>query len=511
MAGEGPIHIYQSPDGGYGWVVAACGFGIFLFTPGLTEAFGIFFVKFREYFEVDAQMVSWIVSIMMSMTFFASPVASALSNRFGARPVIFVGAIISSLGLLLSSFATSVPFLYITFGVITGGAYGLVAIPVILLIGWYFQQKHAMGNGIAFAGASFGVVIFPPMCHFMVEHLGWRGALFLISALNMNLCVFAALMRQPPLRKDLPDHVFVQPSEDKKKKGRGKKSSKRKIRPQSKGMDCSLWKRNYLFSIYVIAVFFLGFSTFTPLVHLVPRAVYLGVPHGKAAWIVSVIGITGFIGRITHGIPISRGWVTPYTLFVVTIYMIGVITIAFGPLGFSYARIMIYAVLYGVLSGFYNPMTMVVMKTLVKDTDLPTGMGITLLVYGLGHLVGAPVAGRLYDKTGSYSASFMLAGFTYIISALLLSLKKCCMKCQAGKDAEIEKEKQRQERKERRRLERQEKRAQENEHKEFNLLANLNNQHNNPYVATTAVQMYNDYDDHDRHSYQDSLNDDTKV
>ncbi|XP_070577838.1 monocarboxylate transporter 13-like [Ptychodera flava] len=514
MSEEGPIHVYDSPDGGYGWIVALGGFGVMLFTPGLTEAFGVFFIKFRTYFGVSAQSVSWIVSIMMSMTFFASPIAAGLSNKFGIRPVVMAGGIISSVGLLLSSFATSIPFLYVTFGVITGGAYGFVAVPVILLVGYYFQKKHAPANGLMFAGASLGVVIFPPLCHYLLEHLGWRGSLILISAMNLNLCVFASLMRMPPLKKNLPAHMFEDPEEGPPKKnlcGREKKRSTRpKLKTPAKGMDCSIWGQNYMFTVYVIAVFFLGFSTFTPLVHLVPRAVYQGTHHGQAAWIVSVIGVTGFIGRLIHGIPISRGWVGAHKLFLVCVYLIGFITIIFGPVGTSFARIMGYAVLYGVLSGFYNPMTMVMMKLIVETYRLPTGMGITLLFYGVGHLVGAPVAGRLYDITGSYRLPFMVAGVTYLISAVLLSFKPMIMKCQAGKNAQMAKQKEMAEMKEKKRAEREERRARENAkqaEEKYGLLARYNGDPNRPLVNTTVANGYRDYSDDDRGSYPDSLND----
>ncbi|XP_002737814.1 monocarboxylate transporter 12-like [Saccoglossus kowalevskii] len=517
MSGEqkaGGLDRYEAPDGGYGWVVAAAGFCCMLFTPGLSEAFGVFFIEFREYFEVDAQQVSWIASIMMSMTFFCSPIAAGLSNRFDVRRTIFLGGILSSAGLILSSFATSIPFLYITFGVITGAAYGLVVVPTVLIISYYFKQKHAMANGIAFAGASMGVVIFPPLCHGLIEYYGWRGSLFLLGSINLNICVFATLMRSPPLKKhpapvphanDILQEKPLLRHEGQSNALSANNESTQTQRP--KGIDCNIWKDNYLFTIYVIAVFFLGFSTFTPLVHLVPRAVYQGVSHGKAAWVVSVIGLTGFAGRLFHGVPISKGYVTSYQFFTITIFLIGFITIIFGPIGGSYTKIMVYAALYGTISGCYNPLVAVVMKDVVaSDALMPTGMGLTLLIYGLGHLIGAPVAGRLYDMTGGYKASFMVAGFVYILSGCILCLRKCCGKCQKGRDLEIIKERKRKERRLQRRQLREQQRLLAGEQKQHNVRVEANNVDGTAPLnfRSTAVNMYGDYSDD---SYADSLED----
>ena len=48
------------------------------------------------------------------------PVLSAVILKIGFRKTIIIGAISTSLGLILSSFATNVFWLYITFGIIAG-------------------------------------------------------------------------------------------------------------------------------------------------------------------------------------------------------------------------------------------------------------------------------------------------------------------------------------------------------------------------------------------------------
>ena len=48
------------------------------------------------------------------------PIASALVNRYGCRPVCVAGSLISSVAFVLATFSTSVDILMITYGVLGG-------------------------------------------------------------------------------------------------------------------------------------------------------------------------------------------------------------------------------------------------------------------------------------------------------------------------------------------------------------------------------------------------------
>lgn len=52
------------------------------------------------------------------------PIGSALSTKFGPRPVVMTGGILAALGLLLASFATSLTHLYLSIGLLSGEILG---------------------------------------------------------------------------------------------------------------------------------------------------------------------------------------------------------------------------------------------------------------------------------------------------------------------------------------------------------------------------------------------------
>lgn len=104
---------------------------------GVLRSFGVFFVEFVAAFEEQAARVSWIASIGIAVQQFGSPVGSALSTKFGPRPVVMAGGILAALGMLLASFATSLTHLYLSIG--------LLSDELMLLA----NEAHAARNGRA--------------------------------------------------------------------------------------------------------------------------------------------------------------------------------------------------------------------------------------------------------------------------------------------------------------------------------------------------------------------------
>ena len=74
----------------------------------------------------------------------------------------------------------------------------MVYIPAILIVGFYFEKKRALANGIANSGSGLGAFIYAPLCHVLLMYYGWRGSLLILSALVLNCIVCSALFR--PLR-----------------------------------------------------------------------------------------------------------------------------------------------------------------------------------------------------------------------------------------------------------------------------------------------------------------------
>lgn len=108
------------PDGGWGWVIVVASFLCNLVVDGIIFSFGTFLFSIAEEFNVTKADITLVGSLMSGFYLMVGPFASAIANGYGFRLVAIFGSILAAVGFALSSFATSVIFLCITYGVIGG-------------------------------------------------------------------------------------------------------------------------------------------------------------------------------------------------------------------------------------------------------------------------------------------------------------------------------------------------------------------------------------------------------
>ncbi|KAK7488006.1 hypothetical protein BaRGS_00020751 [Batillaria attramentaria] len=193
-------YIPTPPDGGWGWVIVFASLVSNLIVDGIGYSFGVFLKDFTDYFHSTKSKVSLVGSLLCGVYLFAGPVVSALTNKFGCRLVAFAGSIMAGVSFLLSTMSPSVDVLIITYGVMGGFGLGMIYLPSIVSVGYYFEKKRALATGIAVCGSGIGTFIFAP--------LRWTGknALLIVSGITLQGAVCAMLMRplQPATRTRRP-------------------------------------------------------------------------------------------------------------------------------------------------------------------------------------------------------------------------------------------------------------------------------------------------------------------
>jgi MFS family permease len=146
----------------------------------------------------------------------SGPLVGGLVNKFGCRPVCILGSLISCLGLCLSTLSPNVPVLMLTYGVIGGLGLGLIYLPSVIAVGYYFESKRALATGISVCGSGVGTFLFAPLATKLLDAYGWKGANLIFAGLCLNCAVFGALMRPLELKAKIvmPEDVDVILEED---------------------------------------------------------------------------------------------------------------------------------------------------------------------------------------------------------------------------------------------------------------------------------------------------------
>ena len=84
---------------------------------------------------------------------------------------------------------------------VSGFGFGMMYLPAIVIVGYYFERRRALATGIAVCGSGVGMFLMAPFSDFLLQQFGYKGALLIIGGLVFNGAICGALMRPLPLPK----------------------------------------------------------------------------------------------------------------------------------------------------------------------------------------------------------------------------------------------------------------------------------------------------------------------
>ncbi|GAB1597584.1 monocarboxylate transporter 12-like [Argonauta hians] len=200
---------FDIPDGGWGWMVVLGSFFVHVIADGITYSLGIFYSKWVDYFQTDKATMAWVGSLVPAMTYLAGPIAGALTNVYGCRKVAIAGSLLTTFGFVISIFVNNVYFLYFSFGILGGIGMGLIYLPAIVCVGFYFEKRRSFATGLAVCGAGIGTFIFAPLSQYLLDFYGWKGAVLISAGLILNCILCGCLFKPLPKTKIPKDSTSI--------------------------------------------------------------------------------------------------------------------------------------------------------------------------------------------------------------------------------------------------------------------------------------------------------------
>ncbi|CAG9531654.1 unnamed protein product, partial [Cercopithifilaria johnstoni] len=191
------------PDGGYGWVIVFAAFMSNFVVDGIANSFGAFMSIYQDYFNASKALVSLIGSLLIGCYLLIGPVAGGLVNKYGVRIVVVIGSFVAGLSFLASIFCPNIYMFMIFYGFLGGAGFGLIYLPSIVTVGYYFEKKRSIATGIAVAGSGVGTFVLPPLCIILINKFGWKIAICSLAALSFSSTIYGLLYRplQTPVIK----------------------------------------------------------------------------------------------------------------------------------------------------------------------------------------------------------------------------------------------------------------------------------------------------------------------
>ncbi|KAM4031687.1 monocarboxylate transporter 4 [Anomaloglossus baeobatrachus] len=394
----------KAPDGGWGWAVLFGCFVITGFSYAFPKAVSVFFKELIREFGIGYSDTAWISSILLAMLYGTGPICSICVNRFGCRPVMMVGGLFASLGMVCASFCTNIITIYLTAGVLTGLGLALNFQPSLIMLNRYFDKRRPLANGLAAAGSPVFLCCLSPLGQILQYEFGWRGGFLILGGLLLNCCACAALMR--PL--EAPKTAKEETKEEEKPKPK-------------KLLDFSVF-RDRGFVIYTLAASIMVLGLFVPPVFVVSYAKDIGVQDTKAAFLLTILGFVDIFARPTCGIIAGLEWVRPRCVYLFGFAMVfNGFTDLMGSMSDTYGGLVVFCIFFGISYGMVGALQFEVLMAIVGTQKFSSAIGLVLLMEAMAVLIGPPSAGKILDATGRYMFVFIIAGTEVVTSAIVLT------------------------------------------------------------------------------------------
>ncbi len=381
-------------------------------------AVGFFFYSYGVFFKAVAADFGGSrldVAIGISLTSFVgaclAPFVGRALDRRPIRPMMLAGTACVIVGFASISQITALWQYYLILATLIAlGLSAMGGISSATLVANWFVTRRGTAMGIATMGISLAGLVMPPVATWLVAHAGWRGG-FGVYAIVTGLVVIPVVSRFVVGR---PEDVGQRPD------GEAVPESP----PELPALQERTWRtREILRSsrFWAIALpFAMAFSaTSAILTHLVPHATDLGITAYRAASVLSFAAGAGMAGKLTWGWLVDRGdprWAVWGSFGT---QLAGVAVLAQAD---QYGLLVAAALLFGFGMGGLVPLQGALTGMAFGRLSYGKSMGLLRPVQVPIHAVGIPLAGWIFDATGSYEIAFHICLGAYVAAALLAAM-----------------------------------------------------------------------------------------
>jgi MFS family permease len=178
----------------YGWYIIAACFLSSLYIAGVVVfGFTAFFEPFIQEFGWSYAQVSLAVSMRGAETGLISPLLGFLVDRWGSRWLLFSGAILVGISLIILSRMQSLVGFYTGAVLLAiGASFSSPAVITPSASNW-FRKKLGLATGILAAGFGFGGLLIPVIIK-LLNAQGWRDTLLILGIGAFIICVPLSLV-----------------------------------------------------------------------------------------------------------------------------------------------------------------------------------------------------------------------------------------------------------------------------------------------------------------------------
>jgi MFS family permease len=380
-------------------VILACGCLIGVLGFGPRTGMGFLLTPMSSAHGWGRDLFALALAIQMLLWGAAQPFAGAMADRFGAAPVLSVGAVLYALGLATMAYASTPAMLHLSAGVMIG--FGLAGSSFTVVIGAFGKlmppQWRALAFGAGTAAGSFGQFLFSPLAVALIDGYGWQRTLVIFAAIVLLIMPLSLALATP------------------RDAGAGTAATAPPQQSLAQALTEAFGHRSYW--LLVLGFFTCGFQIFFIAVHLPAYLVDRGLPAEIGGWTLGVVGLFNIVGAV------AAGWLSafmPKRYLLSLIYFARAVAIlVYIMLPPSTAATLIFGAVLGLLWLSTVPPTSGLVTVMFGTHWLAMLFGFAFFSHQIGGFLGVWLGGVVFERAGSYDAVWWLAILFGLLSAAI--------------------------------------------------------------------------------------------
>ncbi|HXZ51186.1 MAG TPA: MFS transporter [Burkholderiales bacterium] len=365
-------------------IVALAAGAVFALGLGVRQAQPLFISAINSSTGIGYATISLAFGIAQLVWGVAQPVAGAVADRWGPRPVMISGALLVSAGTALTPLAHSGLALALLIGVIAASGAGAIG-PSLLMSSvnrWIPEAKRAFATGIVNAGGSFGQFTLVPLAQLAIGLAGWQPALVLLGASGLAA---------------IPLVLWLTRGGTAAAGGAG--AGMAGAASLGQALREAAGDRSYL--LLNAGFFTCGFHVAFIVTHLPGYVALCGLPATVSAWSLAIVGLFNIGGSLWIGMRIqTRRMKTSLAGIYAARAAIILVFFLFAPK--TELSFLVFSAAIGFTYLSTVPPTVGLVAKLHGPKYLATLFGVVMLSHQVGGFLGAWLGGRAFEATGNY-------------------------------------------------------------------------------------------------------------
>ncbi len=375
-------------------LIAGCSIAMLAFGP--RSSTGMFLLPMTGEFGWGRDVFGLAIAIQNIVWGATQPFAGAVADRFGVVRVIWIGAALYALALVLMAYSSTPGLLHLSAGVLFGfGLAGCSFNVVIAAFGKLLPPEwRTLSFGAGTAAGSFGQFLYPPLASGLIAEIGWQQTLMVFGA---------AMLLILPLSLALAT--------------RGTAVASGPVRDQSIAEALAEAFRHRSYVLLVTGFFTCGFQLGFVTVHLPAYLADIGLTAAIGGWTLAAIGLFNIVGSLSSGALSAR---VPMRYLLAVIYFGRALAIAvFVLLPPSPVAALGFGMVLGFLWLSTVPPTSGLVLLMFGTRYFAMLFGFVFFSHQVGGFLGVFLGGFLYESTGSYLVVWWLSVALGIASAVI--------------------------------------------------------------------------------------------